>query len=96
MVRNALKYKAKEETRGRKTVVSEYTKRMIKNASTKNPLLAATEIRYQVCPSISAEAVRRVLRQNNLCGQSPSKVQKRIRFANAHLEWPTEKCKKIL
>ena len=74
MVRNALKYEAKEETRGRKTVVSQYTKRMIKNSSIKNTFIFIGRHRDKrlslSCPSISVESVRSVLRQNNLCAQS--------------------------
>lgn len=74
MIRNALKYKPKDETRGRKSVVSNTTKRMIKNESTRNPFAPATEIRDSICPNISAETVRRVLREYNLYARSPRKV----------------------
>lgn len=104
MIRNALIYEEKVESRGRKSVMSQTTKRMIKNVSTRNPLVPATEIRDSVCPSVSVETVRRVLRENNLYARSPRKVPllkkihvtNRLRFAKTHIIWPAEKWRNIL
>lgn len=104
MIRNAIKYTPKEDKRGRPRAMSERLEKKVLRYSNRDPFAPATVIKKDLHISQSVETVRRCLRKNNLMGRSPRKVpflkkihiQKRLRFAREHLNWPIEKWRNIL
>lgn len=104
MVRNAIKYTPTSETRGRPPVLSKKGVTRIVRYSKQNPFAAATEIKDKRAVEASVETIRRRLRDANLAARSPRKVpllkkmhvDKRLKFAKEHLDWPIEKWRNIL
>lgn len=104
MIRNALKYESKSETRGRKPAMSPKLIRRVVRHSKSNPFIPATQIKNNLNVQASLETVRRHLREHNLVAYNPRKVPlltrkhvaKRMKFAREHLDWPEEKWKNIL
>lgn len=104
MIANVKKYHEKQETRGRKPVLSpRMVKRMVRYSKAQ-PMAPATQIRDELNLPSSVITVRRRLKEHNLSAHSPRKVPllkkihviKRLRFAKQHLTWPIEKWRNIL
>ncbi|XP_061386340.1 uncharacterized protein LOC133321260 [Musca vetustissima] len=104
MIRNAIQFKEKPETRGRKRVISYLlTKRLFRQAK-KEPFKPATELKKELNIPATVQTVRHYLRINGLKSCSPRKVPllsakhvaKRITFAKEHSNWPLEKWRNIL
>jgi len=74
MISNALKYKEKVETRGRKRKMSSRLIRKVVHFSKTNPSASAKRIKNDLNLGVSVETVRRRLRDNNLYARHPRKV----------------------
>lgn len=104
MICNALKYKSQPETRGRRPAMTAKLIKRVVRFSKNNPVAPATKIKSELELEASVETIRRRLREHNLAAHSPRKVPlltkrhvaQRLKFANEHLDWPTEKWRNSL
>lgn len=104
MISNALSYKNKPETRGRKRKTTRVDDRRIIQTSKKHPTASSAEIKKRLDLSVSDVTVRRRLLENKLYARSPRKVPlltkkhvaARLKFAKDHIRWPKEKLRNIL
>lgn len=104
MICNALKYKSQPETRGRRPAMTAKLIKRVVRFSKNNPFAPATKIKSELELEASVETIRRRLREHNLAAHSPRKVPlltkrhvaQRLKFANEHFDWPTEKWRNIL
>lgn len=94
MVQNALKYKMKEETRGRSRKTTEEMDRRILREVKKNPFISSSQIQAEIGLNISQRTIRRRLVEHNFKSFSPRKVpllknrhlKERMKFAQDHIE----------
>lgn len=104
MIANALSYKQKAETRGRKRKTSSLDDRRIVRYSKTDPNASSMVIQKELNLAVSTVTVRRRLLENNLFARSPRKVPlltkkqaaARLKFAKEHINWPKEKWRNIL
>lgn len=104
MIANAMKYKEKSETRGRKRKTTVTEDRRIARFSRKDPFASSQMIRDDLGLSVSSLTIRRRLLENKLTARSPRKVPMltkkhvaaRLQFAKTHANWPLEKWRNIL
>lgn len=104
MIANALKYKQKAETRGRKRKTSKVDDRRIIRCSKGDPWASSNKIQTELELPVSTSTIRRRLIENNLLARSPRKVPlltkkqatARLKFAKEHIDWPIEKWRNIL
>lgn len=104
MIRNALTWKEKPETRGRKRATTKKEDSRIVRLSKKQPFLSSKQIQGSLNLTVTCSTVRRRLIEANLHARSPRKVpllskknikQRKI-FAKKYSEWPVEKWRNIL
>lgn len=104
MIRNAILFGKKEETRGRKPALTNLEVNRLVRQCKKDPLKPATDLKKGLQIAASVETVGKHLGLNNLNAYSPRKVplltakhvSKRVQFPKSHLDWPVEKCRNIL
>lgn len=104
MIRNAIIFEEKAETRGRKRKTSSVDDRRIVRYSKRLPFASSNEIKNELKLSVSSVTIRRRLIENNLFARSPRKVplltkthvDARIKFAQQHVNWTIEKWRNIL
>lgn len=98
-VSNALRWKFKGETRGRKRVTSAKTDRQMVRMVKKHPQISSRALQDELNLPISASTVRKRLIEAGLHARSPRKVplltsrhtRNRLSFAKFHANWPVEK-----
>lgn len=104
VVANALKWKDKRETRGRKRATTFRDDQNITRLAKKNPNITSKKIKQDLDLTASAVTIRRRLIQSHLNGRSPRRVpllkkthvQRRLTFAHEHVSWPLKKWRNIL
>uniref|UniRef100_A0A3Q4BIN2 Transposase Tc1-like domain-containing protein n=1 Tax=Mola mola TaxID=94237 RepID=A0A3Q4BIN2_MOLML len=105
MISNALKWRAKPETRGRKRKTTIKMDRRITRMAKAQPMISSRMIKDSLELPVSTVTVRRRLWEANLFTRIPRKVpllkkkrhvQKRLQFAKEHINWPKEKWRNIL
>lgn len=104
MISNALKWQVKPETRGRRRITSIRTDRRIAKMVKAQPMMGSKEVREGLNLPVSTATIRRRLCEARLPARSPRKVpllqkrhvQKRMKFAKDHLDWPKEKWRNVL
>lgn len=104
MIANALSFKKKSETRGRKRKTSTVDDRRIVRYSKATPSASSKQIQKELNLAVSGPTIRRRLMENNLFARSPRKVPlltkkqaaTRLKFAKEHIDWPNEKWRNIL
>jgi len=74
MIRNAIIWKPKAETRGRKSKTSQKMDRRIVNMVKKDPFISSFKIKQNLNLDIDASNVRRRLVKNKLFARTPRKV----------------------
>lgn len=104
MICNAMKYKNKPESRGRKKKTSASEDRRIIRFSKNDPTASSNQIQRELNLPVSSVTVRRRLLKHNLAARSPRKVpllnkkhiSARLKFAKEHVDWPVEQWRNIL
>jgi len=104
MIKNALNYKEKPETRERKRSMTPLHVNRLIRQSKKEPFKSATELKKELKINATEQTVRTYLRQHNLKACSPRKapllsprnVSKRLKFAKDHANWSPEQWRNIL
>lgn len=104
MVENAIKYEEKQETRGRKTKISETLKRKILRHVKRDPFVTSSALKKQYQLDIDTSTIRLMLLKNDLRARSARKVpflskrniKQRLQFAKEHINWPVSKWRNIL
>lgn len=104
MVRNALKYSPKAETRGRPRVISDKLAIRVARYSKQHPFSSCKQIKDELNLNASIQTISRRLKDNNLTAHSPRKIPfhtkkhiaARIQFAKRHIDWSPEKWRNIL
>lgn len=104
MITNALNYKKRAETRGRKPKTSSLEDRLIVRYSKGDPSASSKKIKQELDLDVSTVTIRRRLLKNKLFARSPRKVPlltkkqaaARLKFAQTHINWPKEKWRNIL
>lgn len=104
MIRNALKWEAKVETRGRKRCTSNRMDREIVKLARIDPYTTSRKVKDDLNLSVSTVTVRRRLMEAKLYARSPRKVPlltkrhvaNRMKFAKLHVDWPREKWRNVL
>lgn len=99
IIRNAIIWKPKAETRNRKSKTSQKMDRRIINLIKKDSFISSSKIKQDLNLDIDASNARRRLLRNNLYAHTPRKVplltkknvQKRLKFARDHIDLPVEK-----
>uniref|UniRef100_A0A3Q3VP25 Transposase Tc1-like domain-containing protein n=1 Tax=Mola mola TaxID=94237 RepID=A0A3Q3VP25_MOLML len=98
MISNALKWRAKPETRGRKWKTTIKMDRRITRMAKAQPMISSRMIKDSLELPVSTVTVRRRLCEANLFTRIPRKVpllkkrhvQKRLQFAKEHINWPLQ------
>ncbi len=104
VISNAVKYKEKPETRGRKRKTSNPADRDIGICVKRNPFYTSTKIKQDLNLDIDTSTIRKRLLEANLKGlrarNVPSlnkrQLKARIAYARNHKNWPLEKWRNVL
>lgn len=104
MISNAMKWKNKPETRGRKRKTTDVMDRHIVREVKRQPFITSIEIVKQLHLDISSSLVRRRLTAAGLRAKRPRKVpllnqrhvRNRLNFAKDHKHWPASKWHNVL
>jgi hypothetical protein len=103
-VYNALHWKGKGETRGRKRATASRTDRKMIRLVKMQPHITSRALKEELDLPISTSTVRKRLIEAELQARSPRKVplltsrhiHNRLNFANSHVNWPIQKWRNIL
>lgn len=104
MIANAIKWRQKPETRGRKRKTTIQTDRHIVRVVKQQPFITSSEVVQQLQLNISSSLVRRRLIDANLAAKRPRRVpllnsrhvKNRLKFAKERMNWPALKWRNIL
>lgn len=104
MISNALKWKTKAETRGRKRCTSQRTDRKIAKLVRMDPTMTSNQVKDDLELPVSTVTIRRRLAEAKLLAHSPRKVplltkrhvSNRLKFAKMHVGWSKEKWRNVL
>ena len=73
MIQNAINYKEKAETRGRKRILTQHHVNRLVSESKKYPFKAATDLKKDLNITATVQTVRTYLREHNLKARSPER-----------------------
>lgn len=74
MIKNAILFTEKQETRGKRALVTADIVRQVKRYSCESPLAAVRQIRDNICPVLWLETVSQILRDQDLFARSTRAV----------------------